>query len=81
MKKNVTKKELIEEIGKLKAQNKELVEERKTIKNWFSLNDEEENFIEIIYKNKNIINLTKRICYILVLLFLCASCYLLGLMR
>lgn len=81
MKKNVTKKDLILEIKTLEDEKKELEEELKTIKEWFCLNEVEENFIEIIYKKKRILNISKKICYTLAILFLCASCYILGLLR
>ena len=75
---NKTKKEIYEDYKKEKAENILL---KKYLKFWLGTNDVEINEIDRIFKKtKKRIILIKKICIVLAIIFLCISCYLLGLM-
>ena len=77
---NKTKKEIYEDYKKEKAENILL---KKYLKFWLGTNDYdiEINEIDRIFrKTKKRIILIKKICIVLAIIFLCVSCYLLGLM-
>ena len=75
---NKTKKEIYEDYKKEKAENIQL---KKYLKFWLGTNDIEINEIDRIFrKTKKRIILIKKICIVLAIIFLCLSCYLLGLM-
>ena len=77
---NKTKKEIYEDYKKEKAENILL---KKYLKFWLGTNDYdiEKNEIDRIFrKTKKRIILIKKICIVLAIIFLCVSCYLLGLM-
>ena len=77
---NKTKKEIYEDYKKEKAENIQL---KKYLKFWLGTNDYdiEINEIDRIFrKTKKRIILIKKICIVLAIIFLCVSCYVLGLM-
>lgn len=75
---NKTKKEIYEDYKKEKAENILL---KKYLKFWLGTNDIEISEIDRIFrKTKKRIILIKKICIVLAIIFLCVSCYLLGLM-
>ena len=77
---NKTKKEIYEDYKKEKAENIQL---KKYLKFWLGTNDYDADISEIdelFKKTKKRVILIKKICMVLAIIFLCGSCYLLGLM-
>ena len=77
---NKTKKEIYEDYKKEKAENIQL---KKYLKFWLGTNDYDADINEIdelFKKIKKQAILIKKICIVLAIIFLCASCDFLGLM-